>query len=53
MGGVLFGLYRTHQKQRTSERAKREQYWREQVLLVAFPPCAHLISAFRMRSTKI
>jgi len=30
MGGVLFGLYRTHKKQRTAERIKREQYWREQ-----------------------
>ena len=31
MGGVLFGLYHTHKKLRTEERAKREQYWREQV----------------------
>jgi hypothetical protein len=30
MGGVLFFLYYTHKKQRTSERGKREQYWREQ-----------------------
>jgi len=30
MGAVLFGLYHTHKKQRTAERAKREQYWREQ-----------------------
>jgi len=30
MGGVLFFLYHTHREQRTTERAKREQYWREQ-----------------------
>jgi hypothetical protein len=30
MGGVLFGLYVMHREQREVERAKREQYWREQ-----------------------
>jgi len=30
MGGVLAFLYHTHKKHRTAERAKREQYWREQ-----------------------
>jgi hypothetical protein len=52
MAAVLIGLYRTHKKQRTAERAKREQYWREQVGSLQFHQ-PHLISAFRMHSTKI
>lgn len=34
MSGTLTGLYVTHRKQREQERAKRAQYWREQVILV-------------------
>jgi hypothetical protein len=31
MTGTLLGLFFTHRKQREVERAKRAQYWREQV----------------------
>jgi hypothetical protein len=31
MGGMLFGLFTLHRKQREREREKRVQYWREQV----------------------
>ena len=34
MSGTLTGLYVTHRKQREQERAKRAQYWREQVMLL-------------------
>jgi len=34
MSGTLSGLYVTHRKQREQERAKRAQYWREQVILL-------------------
>lgn len=49
MTGTLLGLFFTHRKQREVERAKRAQYWREQVSKPVQDSTTHTDSQFQER----